>query len=409
MESRMTRPLRVAHVTTIDLTLRILLIAQLRALRDAGYEVTAISAPGPWTDGLEREGIRHISWPYATRSWSVRSDMRAFFSLLGILRRERFDLVHTHNPKPGILGRAAAHLAGTPCVMNTVHGLYATPDDRLRKRAAVVALEWLAARCSDLDLYQSREDLEWMRRLRVVSPRRSELLGNGTNLKRFDPARVSSQRVAELKSEFAIPENAVVLGAIGRLVAEKGFRELLAAFKRARTEVPNAVLVIVGDSDPAKADAIPSDEVPGPGDGVVVTGWRDDVEDLLAMMDVFVLPSWREGMPRSAIEAAAMGKPLVLTDIRGCREVARHEIEGLLVPPRDVERLTVALIGMLNDRSKRLQMGTAARERALELFDESRIAATVVARTEGLLASRLGEVAYGTRPGGDRAAATAGR
>jgi glycosyltransferase involved in cell wall biosynthesis len=127
------------------------------------------------------------------------------------------------------------------------------------------------------------------------------------------------------------------------------------------------------------------------------------------MMDVFVLPSWREGMPRSAIEAAAMGKPLVLTDIRGCREVARHEIEGLLVPPRNVEQLGNALICMLNDRSRRLRMGTAARERALELFDESRIAATVVARTEGLLASRLGEVAYGERPGGDRAAATAGR
>lgn len=405
----MTRPLRVAHVTTIDLTLRVLLIAQLRALRDAGYEVTAISAPGPWTDDLRREGIRHIAWPHATRSWSIRSDMRAFLSLLRILRRERFDLVHTHNPKPGILGRVAASVARVPCVMNTSHGLYATPDDRFPKRAVVVMLEWLAARCSDLDLYQSREDLEWMRRLKVVSPRRSELLGNGTSLTKFDPARLDTQRAADLKSELAIAGDAVVVGTVGRLVAEKGFRELLEAIQSVRAEIPNAVLLIVGNSDPAKADAIRPEEIPGPDRGVVVTGWRDDVPDLLALMDVFVLASWREGMPRSAIEAAAMGKPLVLTDIRGCREVARQGVEGLLVPPRNAKKLAEALITVLNDPSLRTQMGTAARTRALELFDEDRVAATVVARTEELMTSKLGRFADGKGPGRDRPAAAAGR
>jgi glycosyltransferase involved in cell wall biosynthesis len=241
MESLVTRRPRVAHVATIDLTLRVLLIAQLRALRDAGFDVTAISAPGPWTDDLTREGIRHIPWPHATRSWSLRSDARAFRSLLEIFRRERFDAVHTHNPKPGIMGRVAARVAGVPCVMSTAHGLYATPEDRLPKRAVVVTLEWLAARCSDLDLYQSQEDLEWMRRLRVVSAQKSDLLGNGTDLARFDPARVTAQRVATLKAELGIGQDAVVVGTIGRLVAEKGFRELFRAIAmvRARLRTPS--------------------------------------------------------------------------------------------------------------------------------------------------------------------------
>ena len=139
--------LKVAHLTTVDLTLRFLLLGQLRRLRDEGFEVTGISAPGPWTAELEAEGIRHLPWPHATRSWDPRADARAFAELLAILRRERFDVLHTHNPKPGVLGRLAGRLTGVPVVVNTVHGLYATPDDRLAKRALVLGMERLAARC----------------------------------------------------------------------------------------------------------------------------------------------------------------------------------------------------------------------------------------------------------------------
>ena len=381
---------KVAHIATIDLTVRILLIAQLRALRDAGFDVAAISAPGPWTKDLEAEGIRHIPWPHATRSWSLGSDVRAFRSLLGILRRERFDVVHTHNPKPGIMGRIAGRLARAPVVMSTAHGLYATPEDKRAKRAVVVALEWLAARCSNLDLYQSGEDLEWMRRLRVVSRTKSEHLGNGTDLSRFDPALVPDERVARIRSDLGIPPGAMVVGTIGRLVAEKGFRELFDAWRNVVAAVPEAVLLVVGDHDPAKADALTADEIAAAGDGVIVTGWRDDIPDLLAAMDVFVLASWREGMPRSAIEAAAMGRPLVLTDIRGCREVARDGVEGLLVPVRDPNALAGAITALMTDEAMRVRMGHAARERALEAFDEARVAALIVERTTDLLAKKSG-------------------
>jgi lipopolysaccharide/colanic/teichoic acid biosynthesis glycosyltransferase/glycosyltransferase involved in cell wall biosynthesis len=390
MEGVVTQRPKVAHVATIDLTLRVLLIAQLRALRDAGFDVTAISAPGPWVDDLTKEGIRHIAWPHATRSWSLRSDVRAFLSLLRIFKRERFDLVHTHNPKPGVMGRIAASLAGVPCVMNTAHGVYATPEDRWLKRVVVLTLERIAARFSDLELFQSKEDLDWMRRRGVVKPHRSELLGNGTDLTRFDPDRVTAAGTAMLKQSLGIPSDALVVGTIGRLVAEKGYRELFTAMTTVRAEVPNAVLLVVGDGDPAKADAIQSDEIPSPSDGVIVTGWRDDVADLLAAMDVFVLPSWREGMPRSAIEAAAMGRPLVLTDIRGCREVARNGTEGILVPVRSPVRLAGAIVTMLKDSELRNRTGAAARARALELFDEARVAATVVERSRELLAAHDG-------------------
>jgi glycosyltransferase involved in cell wall biosynthesis/ribosomal protein S18 acetylase RimI-like enzyme len=392
VEAFVSKPIRVAHVTTVDLTLRFLLFEQLRRLRDEGFEVVGISAPGPWTGDLEAEGIRHIPWPHATRSWDPRSDVRAFAELLRIFRRERFDLVHTHNPKPGIMGRIAARVARVPCVVNTVHGFYSTREDPATKRAVVLALEGLAARFSDLELYQSEEDLTWARRARVVSGSKSVLLGNGTDLSLFDPASVSAERMAALRDELGIPRDAPVVGTVGRLVREKGYREFFHTAARIRSGMPEARFVAIGGPDPGKGDAIAEREVSEAGEHVTFTGWRKDVRDLLAMMDVFVLASWREGVPRSAIEAAAMGKPMVLTDIRGCREVVRDGIEGLLVPPRSGQRLAGAVARLLADPELRRRLGRSARARARERFDEEKVVETVVARYRELLA-RKGRIA----------------
>jgi len=379
---------RVAHLTTTDLTLRYLLLGQLRRLAAEGYEVTGISAPGPNAAALEAVGVRFLPWRNATRAWNPVADLRALTELVSLLRRERFDLLHTHNPKPGVIGRVAGRLAGVPLVVNTVHGLYATPEDRLGKRAAVLGLEWLAARCSDVELYQSEEDLRWASRIRLLPAGRGELLGNGTDLEHFDPGQVGPDRVAELRRELGIPPDALVVGTVGRLVVEKGYRELFAAARAVRRAHPGVWFLAVGAPDLEKADAITEAELAEAAGDVVVTGWRDDVRDLLAVMDVFVLASWREGMPRSAIEAAAMGRPLVLTDIRGCREVARHEQEALLVPPRDPDALAGAILRLAADPGLRRRLATEARDRARERFSEGRVAERVVERYRALFGPR---------------------
>jgi glycosyltransferase involved in cell wall biosynthesis len=384
-----SRPIRVAHIATVDLTLRYLLLPQLLRLREEGYEVASISAPGPWVAGLEADGIRHIPWRHVSRSWDPVADVRAFGELRRILRAERFDLVHTHTPKAGIMGRLAARMVGVPVVVNTVHGLYATPEDPLARRLAVLSLERLAARYSDLELYQSEEDLRWARRIGLVPPSRSALLGNGTDLSRFGPSAVSPERLAELRRELGIPDGSVVVGTIGRMVAEKGYRELFAAARRVRAELPGVRFLAAGGYEPAKADAIPEAEVAAAREDVVFAGWRQDVPDLLALMEVFVLPSWREGLPRSAIEAAAMGKPLVLTDIRGCREVVREGIDGLLVPPRNSVRLAEAIGRLARDAALRERLGAAARTRAVDRFDERKVLDAIVRHYRELLERRL--------------------
>src|SRR5207344_2538552 len=118
-------------------------------------------------------------WHHATRAWDPLADLRAFVELVGIFRRGRFDVVHTHNPKPGLMGRIAARLAGVPIVVNTVHGFWASPDDPPRRRLPVMTLEWVGARFSDAELYQSDEDLRWARRLRIGRTGRQHHLGNG--------------------------------------------------------------------------------------------------------------------------------------------------------------------------------------------------------------------------------------
>jgi glycosyltransferase involved in cell wall biosynthesis len=179
----------VIHVTTTDMSLELLLGPQLEAFARAGYEVIGASAPGPYVEALTRRGITHVPLAHATRSMAPLEDGRALLELGRLFRRMRPDIVHTHNPKPGLYGRLAARLARVPVVVNTVHGLYALPEDPWPKRAIVYGLERVAAACSDAELLQNPEDVPTLRRLRVPAARLT-VLGNGIDLQRFDPGAV---------------------------------------------------------------------------------------------------------------------------------------------------------------------------------------------------------------------------
>jgi glycosyltransferase involved in cell wall biosynthesis/ribosomal protein S18 acetylase RimI-like enzyme len=383
-----TRP-RVLHLTTVEMSLRYLLFDQLRAIRDAGFDVTAMSAPGPWAPCLEEEGIRHIPWHHAARSWGPAQDLRALRELYAVLRRERFDVVHTHTPKPGVLGRLAARAVGVPCVANTVHGYYATPEDRWLKRTAVLGVERLAARCSDLELFQSGEDLEWALSTGTVAPAKAVRLGNGVDLDRFDRARVTADELASLRAELGLSEGEFVVTTVGRLVAHKGCREFFQAAKAIRAVRPDVRFVAIGGSDTGKEGAVDEREQAAAADDVVFAGWREDVAAVLALTDVFALPSWGpEGMPRAAMEASAMGVPMVLTDIRGCREVGRNGKEALLVPPRDSDALAAAIETLLDRPALRTQLGAAASERARERFDQRHVFARILGEYERVLRRR---------------------
>ena len=368
------------------MSLRFLLLAQLRAVRDIGGVAIGISAPGPWIDELEAEGIRHYPLASSTRAMDPTADRRAARELWRILQREQIDVLHTHNPKPGLYGRVVGRLARVPVVVNTVHGLYATEDDPISRRAAVYSLEAFASRFSDAELVQNPEDLELMRRWHLT--RHAELLGNGIDLTRFDPARFAADERRAVRAALGVDDDTLLVGTVGRLVAEKGLPELFAAVTRLPRD--RFVLVVVGAPDPVKPDALGADELTRAREhGVRFLGHRDDVDALYAAMDVFVLASHREGFPRAAMEAAAMALPVVATDVRGCREIVDDGVTGSLVPVDDPAALVEALRA-LQDPGRRRALGTAARARARQHFDERRVVETVlhayrrVARQKGV-------------------------
>jgi glycosyltransferase involved in cell wall biosynthesis len=366
---------RLMHVTTVDMSLVLLLGPQLRAFADAGMEVIGVSAPGPYVAQLDAWGIRHEPLRHATRSVAMGQDAMALAELWTLFRRTRPDIVHTHNPKPGLYGRLAARAAGVPGVVNTVHGLYASPDDSRTRRAGVYALERTASTCSGAELVQNEEDLAVLRRLRIPS-RKLVLLGNGVDLHRFHADDRSSRRRVARRS-LGVEDGAVVVGTVGRLVWEKGFHELFEAAERLSATRDDIVFVVVGDTDPEKDDSItPGEQQAAAGRGrIVFTGARQDVEDVYPAFDLFVLASHREGFPRSAMEAAASGLPIVATDIRGCRQVVADGQNGLLVPLGDPARLAAAIEALAGDLDLRLRMGRAGRHKAEAEFDDRAVVA----------------------------------
>jgi glycosyltransferase involved in cell wall biosynthesis len=285
----------------------------------------------------------------------------------------RPDIVHTHNPKPGVYGRLAAKAAGVPVVVNTVHGLYAQPGDPWSRRAVVFGLERVAAACSDAELVQNPEDLETLAGLGV--PRsKLRLLGNGVDLERFDPGVVDPVERHATRSELGAGPGDVVVGAVGRLVWEKGYRELFEAARTVRGRHPQTTFVVVGPTDPDKADAVGAGEIAAAeAEGIRFLGLRHDLPRLYAAMDVYVLASHREGFPRSAMEAAAMGVPVVATDIRGCREVVTDGLNGRLTPARDGAALASAIGTLVTDGELRKAMGEASRKKAVSEFDQRRV------------------------------------
>jgi glycosyltransferase involved in cell wall biosynthesis len=351
-----------------------LLGPQLAAFADAGFEVYGMSASGPHVAAVEARGIHHVAVRHATRAMAPLRDLRALAELVTTFRSLRPDIVHTHNPKPGVYGRLAARLAGVPVVVNTVHGLYAVPDDPLAKRAAVYGLERAAASCSQCELVQNPEDVRQLARLGIPQ-RKLVLLGNGIDLARFDPRRVDDEARRCARRELGVGDDEVVVGAVGRLGGEKGYRELFEAIEIARRRAPQLRLVVVGPSDPDKSDAVDPKAIERAreGAGVGFLGERGDMERLYRAMDVYALASWREGFPRSAMEAAAMGLPIVATDIRGCRQVVDHGRSGLLVAPRDARALAEALVLLAREPDRRHAMGRAGRRLALGRFDQDRL------------------------------------
>lgn len=368
------------ELTTVDVSLQFLLRPQLDALSRAGHQVVLASAAGSWSERLRRSGYEHHELRWATRGWSLGHDLRLLVELVRLIRGVAPDVVHTHTPKVGVLGRVAAAWCRVPWIVNTQHGLYASADDSWRKRVPVLLVERLAAAAADVELVQNPDDEHTLRRLRVPAAK-VRFLGNGVDLARFRPPTAGERTAA--RSRFGVAGDAVVVAGVGRLVEEKGWRELAAACH----DVPQLHCILAGPADTAKSDSLDLSGLPG----ITWVGEILDVEALYWAADIVAVPSWREGMPRAAIEAAACGLPVVAADVRGSRDVVADGVTGMLYPARDAIALRACLTRLADEPGERQQLGAAARRRAEQSFDERDVVERVLAAIEGRPAPDAGE------------------
>lgn len=336
------------------------------ALRDAGHEVLLLSPDGPYGDKLRALGLRWQPLPMDRRSLNPLREARLLWHLLRLFRSERPALVHGFTIKCAVYGSLAARLAGVPARVNAVAGMgYVFISDAPKARVLrplVRALLKLALGGRNARLIlQNPDDVALFQRAGLVQASQVRLIaGSGVDCSRFqpDPARQPGRRLRVL-----LP---------ARLLWDKGLAEYVQAARLLLAEGRAIEFLLAGDPDPGNPAAVPEATVrEWVAEGLLQwLGHVDDMPALLRSADIVVLPSYREGLPKGLIEAAASGCALVTTDVPGCREVVTHALDGLLVPVRDGEALARAIARLQDDPALRLRLAEAGRGKALERFDE---------------------------------------
>ncbi|MSU54320.1 MAG: glycosyltransferase family 1 protein [Candidatus Staskawiczbacteria bacterium] len=382
--------LKICHVASADMTVKLLLMPQLKFLMGLNYDVHAVCSPGKLVSGIEKEGIK-VKTIRIKRKISPFADLVSLVELFFYFRKEKFTMVHTHGPKPGLLGQLAAKMAGVPVIVDTIHGLYFTENSPFFKKRFFMTMRRVAARCSDVIFSQNKEDIDTMIGQKISPARKMRYLGNGIDIKKFNPENFSGEIINKKRRELGIVANAKVIGTVGRLVKEKGYLDLFEAMKIVLKKHPDVLVVAVGPQEPEKKDKLDPSVVKTYGieNNILFLGQREDMAQLYAVMDIFVLASHREGFPRSVIEAMAMQKPIVVTDIRGCREEIEHNKNGLMVPMKNPEKLAEAIIFLLEHPDNAKEFARQAKLRAQKEFDEKLVFEKIRQGYEKLLEEKL--------------------
>lgn len=361
----------------------IVLTGRLRALREAGFRVTLISSPGPLCNRIARsEEIGLVPLSMARGAAPLR-DLWAFVRLCRVLRELRPDMAEFSTPKAGLLGMLAARLCGVPIRIYLLRGLKLEGCKGLKRRL-LLSCERLTVMLAHVVLCNSESLRAEALRLKIAARGKLRVLGdgssNGVHVERFSPGP------SKVRRQLGIPAEALVIGFAGRLTRDKGIPELIAAFHSIVQQEREAHLLLVGWYD------VSDDEIDGSmrlrianHPRIHLTGFVPDVAPYYRVMDMMVLPTWREGFPNAVLEAAATAIPVITTMCTGSRDSVIPEVTGLLIPPGYPEAICEAVLKLARDPARRRRMGLAARAWVLKHFAHDRVLGLVTSYYIGLL------------------------
>lgn len=363
---------KVFELSTVDLTLYKFVLPLMKELRNNGFDVICGARDFGYLDKHREEGFKAYDIALS-RSLNPITLLKAFFQLIRILKNEEVDIIHVHTPIASFIGRLAAFFAKVDVKIYTVHGFVLQP------KVFYYVEKFMARTLTDYMFTVNQEDLDMAVREKFISADKVLNINSvGIDTEHFDPNRISEDTKVRLRESLNIRKDVPVIGYVGRVVKSKGVLDLVNAFVEVR-KAKDCQLLLVGPWDfDERPDNIIIEDIRNIiredrlEQDILLPGHREDVAELLSIMDIFVLPSYREGMPVSLLEAMAMEKAVIGTDIRGIREEITAE-SGLIYEAKDVNGLRCHIEFYLDNIDKAAAMGRNARQRVLREFSIDKV------------------------------------
>lgn len=350
---------RILYITTVDNTIYAFLIPHIKSLQKRGYKVEVACKLGKFESQIRAEGIKTHHIPFDRNMFSIRNAI-AFINLLRLLYKRRYHLVHVHTPIAAFLGRLATKLAGAK-TLYTAHGYNFIKGGSKFKNVVFIFLEKISSFWTDGLIVINSEDYEAAKRYKLAPNGKCFLVrGVGVDVNKFNPNVLTVVERKALKRELECDSDKIV-GLIAEFNSNKRQIDLLNAAERILQEYKRVTFLFVGDG-PLLAKLKLFVDSKWYKNNIKFLGWREDIPQLLSIMDVLVLPSLREGLPRCIQEAMATAVPVVATNTKGNRDLVKHEKTGLLIPPKNPEAMAQAILKLLKNEELAKNIGKRARE-----------------------------------------------
>lgn len=361
-----------------------------RGLVEAGHECVLLSGPSEGREGsllsrLKNPGFQVVESPLFVREVSPWTDFKAIRWLADYLKREKFDVIHTHSSKAGIIGRIAGRMADVPAVVHTIHGLAFGPFDSFLKNQLYIRAERYAAKRCDRIYSVAQAMIDQCLAVKIGRPELFKVVYSGMELDRF----LNAKPDAALRAELGIPEHCKVVGTVARLFPRKGYEDFFPAAAKVVRQLPDTCFLIMGDG-PMRSEYEKRTEELGIRDKVFFAGLisPDRICEYIALTDAVAHFSLKEGLPRAAVQALAEGKPVVAYPLDGTPEVVLDGKSGYLTPVGDHEAAAAAMVRILGNDQERKALGEYGRNLVRDKFPWKVMSDTLIEDYQRLLSEK---------------------
>jgi N,N'-diacetylbacillosaminyl-diphospho-undecaprenol alpha-1,3-N-acetylgalactosaminyltransferase len=347
----------------------------MKELQRLGYKVYAICPKGDKNQALQDCGFEVVNYEIDRKGLNPFSEKKAIENIYHVIKDLHLDVLHTFTAKPNIYGTLAGKRAAIPIILNLVEGLGSFyVKDTVKNVVIRTLMERLYKKAFSLSngcVFVNSSDSKYMVQKRIIPKEKVKIIKSvGVDTEKFSMGHYTSEKLFKIKKELKVEDKIVIL-MVARAIFDKGVREYYEVAKQLKVKYENIVFLYVGDSDEGNHSCATKDFLQSR--DVKWLGHRDDIVDLTAICDIYVLPSYREGLPATLMEASSMAKPMVTTDTFGCRDVVDDEVNGFLVPIKNSEALAQKVEILIKDENLRKEMGQKALKKAKDEFDVQKV------------------------------------